>query len=102
MIVFNTTYHIDDSVHDAVIEYFKKTFIPQAIQTGLLRDPHLFFVHAQYEETGKSYSLQFRAKDLNSLEQWMAEEGVAIQADLNRQFGEKACGFMTLLEEINL
>lgn len=102
MIVFNTTYHVDDRIHDEVIEYFKKEFIPQAIETGLLREPRLFLIHAQYEENGKSYSLQFRAKDLETLEQWMEEESPILQADLFKRFGEKACGFMTLLEEISL
>lgn len=102
MIVFNTTYHVEDSVHDEVIAYFKKEFIPNAIKTGLLRDPHLFFIHSQHEERGKSYSLQFRARDLETLERWMIDEGEKMEAALISRFGNQACGFMTLLEEIEL
>lgn len=102
MIVFNTTYHIDDAIHDEVIAYLKREFIPKAIESKLLRDPHLFYIHPQYEEAGKSYSLQFRAKDLEALELWMEQFGGAIQEELTNRFGNKACGFMTLLQEEEL
>ena len=102
MIVFNTTYHVDASVHDEVIKYFKEEFIPQAIHTKLLREPHLFLIHAQHEESGTSYSLQFRAKDLETLEKWMMEEGEQLEKVLISRFGNKACGFMTLLEEVEI
>lgn len=102
MILFNTTYHVDDSVHDEVIQYFKEEFIPKAIASNMLREPHFFLVHAQYEENGRSYSLQFRAKDLETLEKWMMEEGEKLQTELVTRFGNKACGFMTLLEEVVL
>lgn len=102
MIVFNTTYHVDDSVHDEVIRYFKEEFIPKATKTGLLREPHLFLIHAQHEEAGSSYSLQFRAKDVETLEKWMLEERDELEKALISRFGNKACGFMTLLEEIQI
>lgn len=102
MIVFNTTYHVDDSVHDEVIKYFKEEFIPKAVETGLLREPHLYLIHAQHEESGQSYSLQFRAKNLETLEKWMLEEGEKLQGALISRFGNKACGFMTFLEEVQI
>lgn len=102
MIVFNTTYHVEDSAHDEVIKYLKEEFIPKSIASGMLREPHLFFIHPQHEEQGKSYSLQFRAKDLETLEKWMEDEGDKLQTDLSARFGQRACGFITLLEETQL
>ena len=102
MIVFNTTYHVDDKIHDEIIDFFKKHFIPKATQSKRLNEPRFYLIHAQHEEHGRSYSLQFRIQDLETLEKWMKEEGGDLQLELSSRFGEQVCGFMTLLEEVEL
>lgn len=102
MIVFNTTYHVEDSAHDEVMKYLKEEFIPKAVASNLVREPRLFFIHPQHEEKGRSYSLQFRVNDQETLEKWLFEEGDRLQTALSARFGQRACGFMTILEEIQL
>lgn len=102
MIIFNTTFHLEDEIHDECLTYLKKEYIPQAITNSLLHDPRLALIHAQHEESGVSYSLQFRTKNVESLEVWMEGIGQELQKDMNARFGTKACGFITLLEEVEL
>lgn len=102
MIIFNTTYHIEDDIHDECLTYLKADYISEAIDGGLLQEPRLALIHAQHEERGVSYSLQFKVKDIETLEVWMERVGQNLQEKMAARFGAKACGFMTLLEEIDL
>lgn len=102
MIIFNTTFHVEDDIHDACILYLKDVYIPYAMNSGFLHTPFFARIHPQHEESGSSYSLQFKVKNLDTLEHWMSTEGNALQQDLYTRFGEKALGFITLLEEIEL
>lgn len=102
MIIYNTTYHIEDDIHDDYIAFVKDELIPRALKSGHLSNPQLALVHSQHEESGVSYALQFRVEDLVKLEEWMLVYGQSIRADIAKRFGEKALGFMTLLEEVSL
>lgn len=102
MIIYNTTYHIEDDIHDEYIAYVKEDLIPRALKSGHLSKPQLALIHSQHEESGVSYSLQFRVDDLQKLEEWMLTYGQSIRSDIAQRFGEKALGFMTLLEEVAL
>lgn len=102
MIVYNTTYHVDDEVQQAFINYIKNIHIKAVVDTQLLNNPRFSLIHAQHEESGASYSLQFDVDNLEILENWFIKHGQSLQANLNNKFGSKVCGFMTLLEEIKL
>ena len=41
MIVFNTTFHVDEAIQDDFIEYMLQEFIPMATKSGLLTYPRL-------------------------------------------------------------
>lgn len=100
MIIFNTTFHVGDDVHDDCLLFFRNTYIPQAVNSGFLFDPRLALIHAQHEENGVSYSLQFKVKNVETLNHWLASDGQKLQTMLAEQFGNKVLGFITLLEEI--
>lgn len=102
MIIFNTTLHVDDSVHDECLEYLKTIYIPQSLKDNLIDSPALFKIESVHEEGGISYALQFRAQDMDILDQWVAAVGGALQHDMGQKFGNKVSGFATILEEIPL
>lgn len=102
MIIYNTTYHVEDEVHDDYITFVREEIIPRSMSSGLLTQPQFARIHSQHEERGVSYSLQFRVENLENLERWMLAHGQSIQGDLMIQFGTKVAGFMTLLEEVEL
>ncbi|MDR2920401.1 MAG: DUF4286 family protein [Tannerella sp.] len=101
MIVYNTTFHVDDEILNESIEYLKQEFIPSSIHSGILSHPVLQRV-LQNSEAGTSLCVQFRVKDQPTLHEWIRHEGIAIQQKLVERFGTKMAGFSTLLDEIDL
>lgn len=102
MLIFNTTFHLDNSVHEACLKFFKEEYIPKAISNGLLTLPSMARVHPQHEETGVTYAIQFKAHNMADLNLWAAEIGEDLTKELVRKFGDKVAGFPTLLDEITL
>lgn len=102
MLIFNTTLHIEDAVHDECLVFLKTFYIPQALESGLLSQPALAKIERQHEESGVSYAMQFKTKDIDVLNRWAGETGERLSAELGRKFGTKVSGFVTLLEEVPL
>lgn len=101
MIVYNTTFSIDNDILDECVEYLKKSYIPRAAASGFLMNPYLRRILKDEAEEAASFAVQFHAKNFETLEYWMQSEGKALQQDLLSRFGSKVVGFSTLLEEIN-
>ncbi len=102
MIIYNTTFHIHQDILDECLAYLKSDYIPKAARSGILRTPRLRRVLQSANEEGESYSVQFHADDIDSLNRWIREEGAALQQALINRYREKIVGFSTLLEEITL
>ena len=100
--IYNTTFHIDKSVTNEGLEYFKSVFIPDAVRSGVLSCPLLRRVIQEGEEDGISVSVQFEVKDIETLIEWEHAEGQLLQQRLVSTFGHKIAGFTTLLENISL
>ena len=102
MIVYNTTFHIHKEILAECLAFLKSHYIPQAAASGLLRDPYLRRILNSENEEGESYSVQFHTQDTASLNQWLQQDGRALQQELIDRYQEKIVGFSTLLEEIAL
>lgn len=102
MIIFNTTFHVEDEAKEDYLHFMKDVYITRAANSGFLHEPRFARIHPQHEESGTSYSLQFKVKNVDTLNHWYATEGEALQKELTARFGNKALGFVTLLEEIAL
>ncbi|GAB6013253.1 DUF4286 family protein [Viscerimonas tarda] len=101
MLIFNTTFHVEDDIQEAYLEYMRQTYIPVATNSGFLHMSCFAHIYPQHEEQGTSYSLQLRAKNTDTFNYWMKTEGEKLQRELASKFGNKVLGFVTLLEEID-
>lgn len=101
MIIYNTTFHVEDAVLEECLQYLKKRYIPQAAASGFLHNPCMRKVLHTRQEEGSSFSVQFHVKNIDTLNYWMEKEGAALHKDLTTRFGAKVAGFSTLLEEID-
>lgn len=101
MIVYNTTFNIENDILLECVDYLKKSYIPRAAASGFLRTPNLRRILQVETEDATSYSVQFHVKNPETLEYWMQSEGRALQKELINRFGSKIVGFSTLLEEID-
>ena len=86
MIIFNTTYHVDDELEASFIAWLKENYIPMALRREELSEPQLCRVMTTGEEDGSSLSLQFHVQDTEALVS---------------RFGDRVVGFNTLLEVID-
>lgn len=102
MIIFNTTYHLEHLVSGEALKFFKEVYIPEAVASGLFTNPSLSKVHAAHGESGVTYALHFKVKDIETLERWVDETGEDLKQKLLKKFGNQVAGFSTLLEEVEL
>jgi len=102
MIIFNTTLHMDDSIHDQCLTYLKEVYIPSSLAGELLVQPMLARIERQHEQGGVSYALQFKAENMEAIDQWIEQAGEKLQKELSCRFGNKLSGFITFMEEIPL
>ena len=63
MIVYNTTFNIENDILAECIEYLKKSYIPRAAASGFLRTPYLRRILQDETEDATSYSVQFHVKN---------------------------------------
>lgn len=102
MIVYNTTFHIENDILDESLAYLKRHYIPKALEGGLLTNPKLRRVMSEEEEDkGINFSVQFDVKDLDTLSGWLQNEGSRLQQGVVARFGHRIAGFSTLLEELD-
>jgi len=102
MLIFNTTFHTDNDVHDEYLNYMRQVYIPQSLDSGFLLEPRLARIHAQHEQSGISYSLQFKVKNIDTLNFWLSNGGNNLHEKMVIKFGNKVAGFVTVMEEIGI
>ena len=81
MLIYNTTFQVDDEVHDNFLIWIKESYIPEVEKHGALRAPRICRVLSHRDE-GTSYSLQ----------------GARLNQELVKIFKDKVVGFPTLME----
>lgn len=101
MIVYNTTFHVENDILSDFLSHMKKEYIPKAASSGFLHRPCLRRVLHGEENEGESFSVQFHVKNADTLNYWLEQEGQALHQELVRRFGSKMVGFTTLLDEID-
>lgn len=101
MIVFNTTFHVEEALHEEFIAYMQHHFIPMSTRSGLLTSPRLARIFGKEGEEGHSYAMEFTVVDLETLERWNSEESSAVYTPLLDKFKEKVAGFSTVMQTIS-
>ena len=102
MIIYNTTFHIEECIQQDFIEYIRQNVIPQATKSGLLTSPRFSRIFDEHEEKGFSYALEFSTESIEKLEQWNKTESAVIFTPLMKKFKDKMVGFSTVMQTISL
>lgn len=97
MLIYNTTFQVDDEVNDNFLIWVKESYIPEIEKHGVLRMPRLCRV-LSHRDDGSSYSLQWEVDDSAALHRWHREQGAVLNEELKKIFKDKVVGFPTLLE----
>ncbi len=78
MLIYNTTFQVDDEVHDNFLIWIKESYIPEVEKHGALRAPRICRVLSHRDE-GTSYSLQWEVDDSGRAASLASGSGCAAQ-----------------------
>lgn len=99
MLIYNTTYHTSDKVHDNFLIWLRESYIPEVEKCGILKLPRLCRILSHHEE-GTAYSLQWEVEDSAALHRWHMAQGVKFNEEIKQIFKNEVVGFPTLMEVI--
>jgi hypothetical protein len=100
MILYNITVNIDYDVHDDWMKWMKEVHIPDVMNTGLFIENKICRIIAE-EEGGKSYSIQYLCKDMETYERYQQEFATELQKEHTRRYYGKFVAFRTLLKVVH-
>lgn len=101
MIVYNTTFQVDDAATREFLEWVKTDYLPQALAPGIVARPQLMRIMA-HGDGGTSYALHLEAETMGELQRWYRLIGKELQTRLTARFGGRAVGFSTMMEKVEL
>lgn len=67
MLIYNTTFQVDDEIHDNFLIWIKECYIPEIKKHGALKSPRMCRV-LSHREDGTSYSLQWEVESSGVLQ----------------------------------
>lgn len=102
MLIYNTTYHIEESVVKNFLIWIQECYIPTVLKTKMLRNPKMFDVLSNREPDVYNYSLQWEVDDSKTLHEWYTKHGIELNKEMMNIFKDKVIGFPTLLEVVEL
>ncbi|MBD3636901.1 MAG: DUF4286 family protein [Crocinitomicaceae bacterium] len=96
MIIYSVTVNIDEEVHDDWFQWMSDVHIKDVMNTGLFLEARFSRILAE-EEGGRSYSIQYLCKDMETLEKYQKEHAPTLQQDHTKRYEGKFVAFRTLL-----
>ncbi|MBF0596004.1 DUF4286 family protein [Faecalibacter rhinopitheci] len=100
MILYNTTFVVEDSVHEDWLTWFKEENIQDYLNTKCFLGARFGKVTSHVEPGMKTYSIQFFVKDELTLDQFKNNFLVEIQQKLIQKFGTSVLGFSSEMEHL--
>jgi len=101
MYTYNVTISVDDSVHEAWVEWMRTEHIPEVLATGMFVDATLHEVLVE-GDSGTTYAAQYRFCDPEDLQLYQQLHAPGLQAKSAARFGQKALAFRTLLRTVEM
>ncbi|NNL16146.1 MAG: DUF4286 family protein [Flavobacteriaceae bacterium] len=96
MIIYNVTANIDDSIHEEWLTWIKE-HIPQVLATGNFTEAKLTKVLVEEEMGGVTYSIQYRARSREDLDNYYQNDADRLRTEGLKKFADKMLAFRTEL-----
>jgi len=100
MIIYNTTFHLEDNIEELWLKWMKETYIPLLLDTSLFTKQLFCKVLVDESMGGKTYSLQLFVRDMNTYNQYDNEYANKAKAVLKSKWRNQVLTFSTLLEQV--
>ncbi|MBR2630070.1 MAG: DUF4286 family protein [Bacteroidaceae bacterium] len=100
MFIYNTTFQasIDDAQN--LIIYLHEKYIPEAQQSGLMKNARMSRILSHRDEQSECFSVQFEAEEMSQIHQWYSSDGKRLNDELLELFNNQVVGFPTIMEVI--
>ena len=100
MIIYNVTINVDQSIHEDWLVWIKE-HIPRVLATGKFTEAKLTKVLVDEDMGGVTYSVQYRAKSREALENYYIQDADHLRNEGLVKFADKMLSFRTELEIID-
>lgn len=98
MIIYNVTFNVEEAVYQEWLQWMKETYIPEMLETNLFTQARILRVLVDEQMGGITFSVQYYAKDKQSLERYYAEHSETFRAKERERFSDQLVSFSTELE----
>jgi hypothetical protein len=99
--IYNVTVVVNPVVEERWLKWMREEHIPNVMETGLFSSFLFTQVFPEQEQDHPSYSIQYRAADLESIKLYMQMYADELRAKSAKAWGEHALAFRTVLEELD-
>ena len=100
MIIYNVTINVDQSIHDEWLIWINE-HIPKVLATGKFSEAKLTKVLVNEELGGTTYSVQYRAKSREDLDNYYKLDADKLRNEGLAKFADKMLAFRTELEIVD-
>lgn len=100
MLLYNVTVGVDREIEAEWLEYMREKQIRDVMSTGLFVDSKMYKVLHGQDDGTISYSVQFFARSIDDIQQYLDVFAPAIIEDHRKRFENRHVVFMTLLDEV--
>lgn len=97
MYLYNTTFAVDRTLEDAVIDWLSRSFVPSGIDEGYFVGPQLLRVLGG-EPDVTSLAVHFYAETIEQIELWYADHGSRLFSEVLERWENRVLFFSTTLE----
>ncbi len=101
MYIYNVTINIEEAVHDQWLTWMQDIHIPEVLATGKFIQARMCRVLVEEEMGGLTYSIQYFAKNKETLNAYYQEDAPRLRQALITLFAGKFVAFRTELEVIS-
>ena len=99
--IYNVTVVVNPVVEERWLKWMREEHIPNVMETGLFSSFLFTQVFPEQEQDHPSYSIQYRAADLESIKLYMQMYADELRAKSAKTWGEHALAFRTVLEVLD-
>ncbi len=100
MLLYNVTVGIDQDSEDEWLRYMRENHIKAVMDTGMFVSHKMYKVLHDTEDGTISYSIQYFARDIADIQQYLDRYAPALIEEHRKMFHNRHVTFMTLLEEV--
>ncbi len=101
-IIYNVTINIEESIHDAWLNWIKTKHIPDMLATKKFTQAKMCKVLVEEDMGGVTYSVQYLCKDMETLQKYYKEDADKMRAEGAKLFPNKFVAFRTEMEIIGV